>query len=96
MIKFPLTIALIATAIAAPAVAKDKTTFTHDGVTYTYTTEKVGNSTVIQGRAMPGDDFYYVVDSKGRIAGKANEAPVSFTVADAVAAVNNASEVASR
>lgn len=86
MIK-TLAIALLATAVAAPALAKDKTTITHDGVTYTYSTEKVGNSTVIQGRASPGDDFYYVVDSKGKVFGKTNDMQVSFNVADAVAQV---------
>jgi len=92
-----LTIALLAATVAAPALAKDKASFTHDGVTYTYSTEKVGNSTVIQGRASNGADFYYVVDSKGNVAGKSNnDIAVSFTVADAVAQAGTADQATAR
>ena len=83
--KFPLiaTLLLATVAAAAPAAAKDRVTFTHDGVTYSYTQTKVGESTVIRGRASDGPDFYYVV-RKGQVVGKSDDAPVRFSVADAV------------
>lgn len=83
MIKLPLTAALLLAAVAAPAAAKEKNNFTHEGVTYVYSQEKVGESTVLQGHAVPGDSFYFVV-RKGQVVGKANGIPVSFSVADAV------------
>ncbi|HEY1124150.1 MAG TPA: hypothetical protein VGE65_00845 [Sphingobium sp.] len=95
MTKFPLIAALaVATvAVAAPAAAKDKQSFTHDGVTYVYTETKVGESLVIKGYAVNGQDFYYVVRN-GRVVGKAGDAPVDFSVADAITA-DASSQVAS-
>lgn len=85
MTKFPLIAALVVgtAAIAAPALAKDKQSFTHEGVTYVYSEAKVGESLVIKGYAVNGSDFYYVVRN-GRVAGKTGDASVDFTVADAI------------
>ncbi len=85
MTKFPLiaTLLLATVAAAAPAAAKDKVSFTHDGVTYYYTQTKVGASTVIQGHATNGPDFYYVVRN-GQVVGKTDDSSVRFPVADAV------------
>lgn len=83
MTKFlPLAAAVLVAAVAAPAAAKDKTVFTYKGVEYTYTEEKVGDSTVIKGVALPGDQFYLVVRN-GQVVGTANGMPVSFRVKDA-------------
>lgn len=84
MFKFPLTAALLVAAAAAPAVAKERTTFTHDGVTYSYTETKVGDSTtVLQGTSSEGADFRYIV-RKGQVVGENNGVPARFSVADAV------------
>jgi len=75
-----LAFALTATA-AAPAFAEaevpQKVQFTHEGVTYVYTTTKVGESTIYKGYATPGYPFY-LVSRKGQVTGKANGTNVSF------------------
>jgi hypothetical protein len=81
--KFPL-VATLLLAAATPAVAQEKTSFTQDGVTYTYTQTKVGDATVIRGHSTSGPDFYYVVRD-GKVIGKNDDTPVSFTVQDAKA-----------
>lgn len=78
MNKFYAVSALVSLAVAAPAFAKDeKTSFTQDGVTYTYTQTKVGDSTIVKGRASPGYPFYFVVRGE-QVVGNANGIPVSF------------------
>jgi len=96
--KLPLiaTMLLATTVAAAPAMAKtpfsakEKTTFTQDGVTYYYSQTKVGGSLIIQGYAVDGPDFYYVVRD-GRVVGKNDDRPVSFQVTEAVDQANGAS-----
>ena len=83
MTKTPLIAAALLTAVAAPAVAAERTSFTHDGVTYSYTQTKVGESTILRGRATTGADFRYVVRN-GQVVGKSNGIPVSFRVSDAI------------
>ncbi len=84
MTKLPLIAALFATAAAtAPAMAAEKTSFTHDGVTYVYSETQAGQSRVIKGYAVNGPDFYYVV-RKGQVVGKVDDANVSFAVKDAI------------
>ncbi len=82
VIKFNLIPALVLAAVAAPAVAKEKATFTHEGVTYVYSETKVGASTIYKGRATPGDSFYLVARN-GQVTGTANSIPVSFRVPEA-------------
>lgn len=83
VIKFNLIPALVlAAAVAAPAVAKEKATFTHEGVTYVYSETKLGASTIYKGRATPGDSFYLVARN-GQVTGTANSIPVSFRVPEA-------------
>ena len=87
MIKLPLAALLVATVaapVAAPVAAQEKTSFTHEGVTYAYTQEKVGDTTVLKGSATPGDRFHYTVRN-GMVVGKANGIPVKFRVQDASA-----------
>ncbi|MBO9575508.1 MAG: hypothetical protein J7494_07225 [Sphingobium sp.] len=95
MFKLPLTAALLVAAVAAPVAAKEKTTFTYDGVQYAYTQTQVGESTVIKGVAQPGDAFYFVVRN-GKVVGKANGIPVSFRVEDAKAPKGGVELLASR
>jgi len=88
MTKFPL-IATLLFAVATPAMAaspaKERISFTHDGVTYNYTQTKVGDSLVIKGYVENGADFYYVV-RKGQVVGQTDDNSVAFSVADAIAA----------
>ena len=75
-----LTFALAA-AVASPVFAEaeipQKVQFSHEGVTYTYTKTKVGESTIFKGYANPGYSFYLVA-RHGQVTGKANGIPVSF------------------
>lgn len=74
-------VALTATltlAVTSPALAEAETSsFTHEGVTYTYSQTKVGNSTVIEGEAKPGQKFRFVKTGK-QVTGVANGVTVSF------------------
>lgn len=82
MTKFIAMIAM-SLAVVTPAIAKDeKVNFTQDGVTYSYTATKVGESTVYKGRATPGYPFYFVVRGE-QVVGNANGIPVTFRVSDA-------------
>jgi hypothetical protein len=81
--KFPLIATLLLATAAAPAVAAEKISFTHDDVNYVYSERKAGESTVIEGQASPGGKFFFVVN-KGQVVGKANGVPVRFRVSDAV------------
>jgi hypothetical protein len=83
MFKLPLTAALLVAAVAAPAAAQEKASFTYEGVTYSYTQEKVGNTTILKGSANTGDRFHYSIRN-GRVVGKSNGVPVKFSVEDAV------------
>ena len=83
MNKFYIMTAVLSLAAVSPAIAKDeKINFTQDGVTYSYTAEKVGESTVYKGRATPGYPFYFVVRGK-QVVGNANGIPVTFSTTEA-------------
>ncbi|NML05542.1 hypothetical protein [Sphingomonas sp. G-3-2-10] len=80
MIRILFAAAGLTIAFAAPAYAQDgKTSFVRDGVDYSYTTKKVGQITVIEGRTSPGGEFRLEVRD-GRVRGTMNSQPVSFTV----------------
>lgn len=83
---------LIPTAVAltlllpAAAQAEPLTSFEHGGDTYVYQTETASDgATVITGRRKGGDRFRLVVDGT-RVSGTVGRVPVSFTVAEPVAA----------
>ncbi|MCW2382076.1 MULTISPECIES: hypothetical protein [unclassified Sphingobium] len=77
--------ALLSFAVVTPGHAKEaEKTFTHEGVSYSYTVTELGDSRrVIEGRATPGSTFRLTV-AKGRVIGSANGMPVSFRVKDAI------------
>jgi hypothetical protein len=82
MTKLFAAFALAAT-ISAPALAQEASperSFTRDGVTYVYTATKVGDTTVLAGRASPvGGPFKLTVRGK-QVNGRAGGVPVSFAV----------------
>ena len=83
MNRITFSVALLAFSLASPGHAKEQlTSFTHDGVTYSYTVSNISDSSrVIEGYASPGSPFRLVV-SKGRVSGTVNGTPVAFKVKD--------------
>lgn len=80
MIRLLFAAAGVSIAFAAPAFAQDaKYSFVREGVDYRYTTKKVGEVTVIEGRTAPGGAFRLEVRN-GRVRGTMNSQPVAFTV----------------
>jgi len=78
MKMFHMLAAGLALTATSPAFAQGEvTSFTRDGVTYTYTVEQIGSRRVIEGRATPGEPFRLVV-SGSKVTGQANGVPVSF------------------
>lgn len=72
--------AILALAVASPALAKPEaktSTFTHEGVTYTYSISKAGRSTIYEGFARPGQKFRFVKRGD-QVTGVANGISVSF------------------
>lgn len=55
--------------------------FTRDGVTYVYTSEQRGESTVISGKTLPAGSSYKLTVRGKRVTGHVGGAPVSFTIA---------------
>ncbi|OYU37189.1 hypothetical protein [Novosphingobium sp. PASSN1] len=81
-------IAAAAALIAAPAFAQAeeaKAQFSHEGVTYTYTTQVSGGERVIRGSAFNGK-APFELHVRGRyVTGTFNNQPVDFTQAEAKA-----------
>jgi hypothetical protein len=73
--------------LAAPVVASASETaanqFSHDGVTYQYTTEVVGGDRVIRGSAFAGKVPFELHVRKHVVTGTFNYQPVEFTQAQA-------------
>ncbi|WP_448661145.1 hypothetical protein ACG3SL_10970 [Sphingomonas sp. CJ20] len=63
-------------ALATPALAAERS-FTHEGVTYTYTVTPKGDARVLEGTASQGGRFRFVVRD-GWVSGFAGNARVSF------------------
>ena len=81
-------IAAAAALIAAPALAhadETKAQFTHEGVTYAYTTQVANGERVIRGSAFNGK-APFELHVRGRyVTGTFNNQPVEFTQAEAKA-----------
>ena len=56
-------------------------TFTRDGVTYVYTSEQRGETTVLSGRALPGGSSYTLNVRGRKVTGHVGGTPVSFSIA---------------
>lgn len=81
MRKIAISLALVSTAFAAPALAQEEKTFTHDGVEYEYSTRTVGDATLVTGTDDRGKAFrLYITDS--RVRGTYNGSRVSFERSD--------------
>ena len=80
-------IAAAALVLAAPVVASASETaanqFSHEGVTYQYTTEVVGGDRVIRGSAFAGKVPFELHVHKNVVTGTFNHQPVEFTQAEA-------------
>lgn len=80
-----LTAALFALALATPVLANDnEKSFTHDGVTYTYTSTRTEDGLVLEGVAEPLGGKFRLVVRDGKVTGYAGAARVSFRVTDAM------------
>ncbi|ODP36629.1 hypothetical protein [Sphingomonas turrisvirgatae] len=78
-------IILAAALFAVPtAAAAAERTFTRDGVTYTYTSAKQGERTVITGKTSQGSAYTLTVRGK-RVSGLVGGTPVAFTIAKPLA-----------
>lgn len=76
MTKFLIAAAAATIAFAAPATAKERT-FTHEGVTYSYTSTPSDKGVVLEGKASTGGKFRLVVKGDW-VSGYADGARVSF------------------
>lgn len=56
-------------------------TFTRDGVTYVYTSEQRGGTTVLTGKALPGGSSYTLTVRGRKVTGHVGGTPVSFSIA---------------
>ncbi len=72
-------------ALASPAIAGERRTFTHEGYTYTYTSKISGDAKILEGKAEPLGGTFRLVIRKGWVSGYANNRRVSFRVSEAVA-----------
>ncbi|WP_423601953.1 hypothetical protein [Sphingomonas sp. MS122] len=55
--------------------------FTRDGVTYVYTSEQRGETTVISGKTLPSGSAYELTVRGKRVTGHVGGTPVSFRIA---------------
>ncbi|MHA6722328.1 hypothetical protein [Sphingomonas sp. RS2018] len=92
MTKFFSLFAVASLALTGNAVAaSDQQRFTHEGVTYVFTSTKTNDgATVLTGRSQPGDLPFRLSVRDGRVRGHAGGTPVSFRVADSRGASNGA------
>lgn len=91
MIRFlPIMIAAASLAVATAASAGERTTFTLDGQTYTYTSTTSQDGTVVlTGKGESGKSFRFVKHGE-RVTGDVNNVPVSFTVSESRGAARGA------
>jgi hypothetical protein len=75
--KFLFTAAAAVLAFAAPAAVASERSFTHEGVTYTYTVTNKDGLQILEGRADDGAKFRLAVKN-GWVDGYVNGARVSF------------------
>lgn len=55
--------------------------FTRDGVTYVYTSEQRGETTVLKGKALPDGSAYTLTVRGKKVTGHVDGTPVSFSIA---------------
>lgn len=72
--------AAVLLSLPAAAYAGERT-FTRDGVTYVYTSEQRGETTVLSGKALPDGASYTLTVRGRRVTGNVGGTPVSFSIA---------------
>lgn len=82
MSKFSLSLVAASLLIAPAAHAAEDTSFTHDGVTYSYTTEVKGNEKIVRGTAYAGNVPFELHIRKKTVTGTFNNRPVDFSVSE--------------
>jgi hypothetical protein len=75
--------------------AENTQRFTHDGMTYVYTSKQDGKRQVIDGRRFPSGSAFHLVVRDNRVSGMSGGVPVEFPLAAARGA-QGAVEVATR
>jgi hypothetical protein len=73
-------IALVAIPAAAHAEQSEPVSFTHDGVSYTYTVEQTGERKVLRGHAGTNREPFVLNVGKSWVNGTANGSDVSFSL----------------
>ncbi len=77
MTKFLFTAAAAVLTFAAPSAFAGDRTFTHEGVTYTYSVSSKDKAQVLEGKTSEGGDFRLTVKN-GWVDGYVNDTRVSF------------------
>ncbi|NYT41877.1 hypothetical protein HZY97_13990 [Sphingomonas sp. R-74633] len=77
MTKFLFAAAAAVLTFTAPAAFAGDRTFTHEGVTYTYSVTTKDNAQVLEGKTSEGGDFRLSVKN-GWVDGYVNDSRVSF------------------
>lgn len=77
MTKFLFAAAATVLTFAAPAAIAGDRTFTHEGVTYTYSVTSKDNAQVLEGKTSQGGEFRLSVKN-GWVDGYVNDSRVSF------------------
>jgi len=82
----------VAASLAVPATAEtpDSGSFQHDGYTYVYKMQQVGEAQVISGRRYPGGTAFSLRVRDGKVSGVSNGVAVRFDVSDAAGAAAGA------
>ncbi|WP_445192048.1 hypothetical protein ACT009_16010 [Sphingomonas sp. Tas61C01] len=75
--------------------AEGQQRFTHDGMTYVYTSKQDGNRQIIDGRRFPAGAGFHLVVRNNRVSGVSGGVPVDFALDEARGA-KGAVEVAAR
>lgn len=84
--------ASLVASVAVPALAEtaESGSFKHEGYTYVYKTQQVGEASVISGRRYPGGSAFSLRVRNGEVSGVSNGVSVSFNVNDAAGAAEGA------
>jgi hypothetical protein len=73
-------VALVLIPAIAHADASEPVSFRHEGQTYTYTAEQVGNKKVLRGHMGPSNEPFVLNVANRWVTGTVNGSPVSFSL----------------
>jgi hypothetical protein len=81
--KFFIAAAALSLGFASPALARDgMRSFTHEGITYDYTSSKIDDVLVLEGTARPLGGAFRLEVRNGKVTGYVGTTRVSFLVRD--------------